>query len=67
VFILQLRASVAAHGSRNRYGFGQCLAYLPIRLSASPRSREFGITLPALRFYEAKRLIAPERQGATRL
>jgi DNA-binding transcriptional MerR regulator len=30
-------------------------------------SREFGVTLRALRFYEAKRLIAPERRGATRL
>jgi DNA-binding transcriptional MerR regulator len=30
-------------------------------------ARQFGITLRALRFYEAKRLIAPQRQGATRL
>ncbi len=30
-------------------------------------AREFGITLRALRFYEAKRLIAPRRHGATRL
>jgi DNA-binding transcriptional MerR regulator len=30
-------------------------------------AREFGITLRALRFYEAKRLIAPQREGATRM
>ena len=30
-------------------------------------AREFGMTLRALRFYEAKRLIKPERHGATRL
>jgi len=30
-------------------------------------AREFGMTLRALRFYEAKRLIKPERHGAIRL
>lgn len=30
-------------------------------------AREFGVTLRALRFYEAKGLIAPLRQGVTRL
>jgi DNA-binding transcriptional MerR regulator len=30
-------------------------------------AREFGITLRALRFYEAKRLITPQRRGPTRL
>ena len=30
-------------------------------------AREFGVTLRALRFYEAKRLITPERSGTTRL
>ncbi len=30
-------------------------------------AREFGITPRALRFYEAKRLIAPQRNGALRL
>ncbi len=30
-------------------------------------AREFGLTLRALRFYEAKRLIVPERSGASRL
>lgn len=30
-------------------------------------SREFGVTLRALRFYENKGLIAPHRRGATRL
>jgi DNA-binding transcriptional MerR regulator len=29
-------------------------------------AREFGMTLRALRFYEAKRLLAPQRRGATR-
>jgi DNA-binding transcriptional MerR regulator len=30
-------------------------------------AREFGVTLRALRFYEAKRLIVPRRDGSTRL
>ncbi len=30
-------------------------------------AREFGMTLRALRFYEAKRLIAPQRDGSIRL
>lgn len=30
-------------------------------------AREFGLTLRALRFYEAKRLLAPARRGAVRL
>ncbi len=30
-------------------------------------AREFGLTLRALRFYEAKRLISPQRHGAIRL
>ncbi|MGD0024374.1 MAG: MerR family transcriptional regulator, partial [Xanthobacteraceae bacterium] len=30
-------------------------------------AREFGMTLRALRFYEAKRLVAPQRHGAARL
>ncbi len=30
-------------------------------------ARQFGLTLRALRFYETKRLIVPERSGATRL
>jgi DNA-binding transcriptional MerR regulator len=29
-------------------------------------AREFGVTLRALRFYEAKRLVAPERRDAVR-
>jgi MerR HTH family regulatory protein len=30
-------------------------------------SREFGMTLRALRFYENKRLVAPRREGSTRI
>jgi DNA-binding transcriptional MerR regulator len=30
-------------------------------------AREFGVSLRALRFYEVKRLIAPQRQGSSRL
>jgi DNA-binding transcriptional MerR regulator len=30
-------------------------------------ARQFGLTLRALRFYEAKRLISPQREGPTRL
>ena len=37
------------------------------RMTIRDVSRQFGMTLRALRFYEAKRLIAPERRGPTRL
>jgi DNA-binding transcriptional MerR regulator len=30
-------------------------------------AQQFGITLRALRFYESKRLVTPQRQGSTRL
>jgi DNA-binding transcriptional MerR regulator len=36
-------------------------------MSIGEVARKFGLTLRALRFYEAKRLIAPQRQGAARL
>lgn len=38
-----------------------------IPMTIAQVAREFGITLRALRFYEAKRLIAPQRCGSTRL
>jgi len=36
-------------------------------MSIGEVAREFGMTLRALRFYEAKRLIAPQRRGTVRL
>lgn len=36
-------------------------------LSIGEVASQFGLTLRALRFYEAKRLIAPQRHGANRL
>ena len=36
-------------------------------MSIGDVAREFGVTLRALRFYEAKGLIAPQRSGAIRL
>ncbi len=36
-------------------------------LTIAEVAREFGLTLRALRFYEAKRLVTPQRQGASRL
>jgi DNA-binding transcriptional MerR regulator len=36
-------------------------------LTIAEVARDFGITARALRFYESKRLIAPQRFGATRL
>jgi DNA-binding transcriptional MerR regulator len=36
-------------------------------MSIGEVARELGITLRALRFYEAKRLVSPQRRGPTRL
>jgi DNA-binding transcriptional MerR regulator len=36
-------------------------------LTIGEGAREFGLSLRALRFYESKRLIAPQRDGAMRL
>jgi DNA-binding transcriptional MerR regulator len=36
-------------------------------LTIGEMAREFGTTIRTLRFYEAKRLLTPERQGAARL
>jgi DNA-binding transcriptional MerR regulator len=39
----------------------------PVEFTISELSREFGVTLRTLRFYEDKGLISPRRQGLTRL
>jgi DNA-binding transcriptional MerR regulator len=51
------------NGVEHPYGAGE--ADPP--MSIGEVAREFGMTLRALRFYEAKRLIAPQRDGASRI
>jgi DNA-binding transcriptional MerR regulator len=46
---------------------GHCADEADTPLTIGEVAREFGITLRALRFYESKRLISPERDGANRL
>jgi DNA-binding transcriptional MerR regulator len=46
--------------------FGAAPAPADTPLTIGEVAREFGITLRTLRFYEAKRLITPQRHGATR-
>jgi DNA-binding transcriptional MerR regulator len=53
-----------AHDGRFR-GFDLGRAELPMTIGEV--SREFGITPRALRFYEARRLISPQRNGSNRL
>jgi DNA-binding transcriptional MerR regulator len=43
------------------------VAPTPVEFTISELSREFGVTLRTLRFYEDKGLISPRRQGLTRL
>lgn len=67
--------AVAEHVARNAHADGpaMCAVETPDDTPDDPPmtigevAREFGMTLRALRFYEAKRLIAPQRSGATRL
>ena len=54
-------AAHASHDRDNKAGEAET------SLTIGEVAREFGITLRALRFYEAKRLITPQREGATRM
>ena len=57
-------AEDAAHdGPDRRSEMGEA----DIPMTIGEVAREFGMTLRALRFYEAKRLLAPQRHGAIRL
>lgn len=55
--------SAAEHGLVG----GRELDNADIPLTIGEVAREFGLTLRALRFYETKRLISPDRNGGTRL
>jgi len=57
-------AKDAAHDGRDR---GCEMGEADIPMTIGEVAREFGMTLRALRFYEARRLIAPQRNGATRI
>jgi len=54
----------AAHNSHDR-GYKADEAEAPMTIGEV--AREFGITLRALRFYESKRLITPQREGPARI
>ncbi len=57
---------VAARDGHDR-GAGEADTPNDTPMTIAEVAREFGMTLRALRFYEAKRLIAPQRRGAARL
>jgi DNA-binding transcriptional MerR regulator len=54
----------AAHESHDR---GNNAGEAEAPMTIGEVAREFGITLRTLRFYEAKRLITPQRDGAARI
>jgi DNA-binding transcriptional MerR regulator len=54
----------AAHESRDR---GNDAGEAEAPMTIGEVAHEFGVTLRTLRFYEAKRLILPQRDGATRI
>jgi DNA-binding transcriptional MerR regulator len=54
----------AAHRSHDR---GNNAGEAETPMTIGEVAREFGITLRALRFYEARRLITPQREGAARI
>ncbi len=61
--------SLAEDAARDRHDRGPKTGEAPTDapMTIGEVAREFGLTLRALRFYEAKRLIAPERHGAIRM
>jgi DNA-binding transcriptional MerR regulator len=71
------RTNLAATQCGDRGGRGDgCVTADPVTPGDPPEdtpmtigevARQFGITLRALRFYESKRLVFPQRHGATRL
>ena len=57
-------AAESGHGLRHAIGEAEALPDTPMTIGEV--AHEFGITLRALRFYEAKRLVSPQRHGTTR-
>lgn len=58
---------VTRGGERERHGRGSDADQCDMPMTIGEVAREFGVTLRALRFYESKRLIAPQRSGSGRL
>ncbi|MFC0370666.1 MerR family transcriptional regulator [Methylobacterium isbiliense] len=62
------RAAGARSGTAVRTGRGAAArSAAPATLTIGDLAEEFGVTLRALRFYEAKGLLHPQRRGTTRL
>ncbi|KTS36925.1 MerR family transcriptional regulator [Methylobacterium indicum] len=60
-------ASVRSAGPVARPGRPAGRSASPATLTIGDLAEEFGVTLRALRFYEAKGLLHPQRRGTTRL
>jgi DNA-binding transcriptional MerR regulator len=58
---------VTRDGPRERRDRGNDADATDTPMTIGEVAREFGLTLRALRFYEAKHLIAPQRNGSIRL
>ncbi len=58
---------VTRGGVRQEPGRGNDAGAADSPMTIAEVARQFGLTLRALRFYEAKRLIAPQRNGSSRL
>ncbi|RVU20311.1 MerR family transcriptional regulator [Methylobacterium oryzihabitans] len=60
----------SSNPTSNRAGRGRAVparSTAPATLTIGDLAEEFGVTLRALRFYEAKGLLRPQRRGTTRL
>ncbi|MGX7708242.1 MerR family transcriptional regulator [Methylobacterium sp. Gmos1] len=60
-------APVRSGGTASRTGRPAGRSTAPATLTIGDLAEEFGVTLRALRFYEAKGLLHPQRRGTTRL
>ncbi|MCF4128032.1 MerR family transcriptional regulator [Methylobacterium sp. SyP6R] len=60
-------APARSGGSASRTGRPAGRSTAPATLTIGDLAEEFGVTLRALRFYEAKGLLHPQRRGTTRL
>ncbi|MGF3024849.1 MerR family transcriptional regulator [Methylobacterium aquaticum] len=60
-------APARSGGSGSRTGRPAGRSAAPATLTIGDLAEEFGVTLRALRFYEAKGLLHPQRRGTTRL
>lgn len=65
--LLEPETAVAAGAARASDGDRHDAGDTDVPMTIGEVAREFGMTLRALRFYEAKQLISPQRHGAIRL